>query len=90
MGPVERMVRRRRLCFLENYERIGEFTPTRHSQVSCYTNTDTLSLHDALPISNHSVNRTHCGGPPFGLKRPNPNASPPQRAGYLKIGRAHV
>ena len=30
---------------------------------------------------NHSLNRTHCGGPPFGLKEPSPNASPPQRAG---------
>ena len=30
---------------------------------------------------NHSLNRTHCGGPSFGLKKPSPNASPPQWAG---------
>ena len=30
---------------------------------------------------NHSLNRTHCRVPPFGLKKPSPNASPPQRAG---------
>ena len=30
---------------------------------------------------NHSLNRTHCSVPSFGLKKPSPNASPPQRAG---------
>ena len=30
---------------------------------------------------NHSLNRTHCGGPSFGLQKPSPNASPPQWAG---------
>ena len=29
----------------------------------------------------HSLNRTHCGGPSFGLKKPSPNANPPQWAG---------
>ena len=42
--------------------------------------------HDNSPVSwrtmpNHSLNRTHCGGPSFGLKKPSPNASPPQWAG---------
>ena len=32
-------------------------------------------------LANPSLNRTHCGVPPFGLKNPNPNASPPQWAG---------
>ena len=27
---------------------------------------------------NHSLNRTHCGVPPFGLKKPSPNTGPPQ------------
>ena len=31
--------------------------------------------------SNHSLNRTHCGGLPFGLQNPSTNASPPQWAG---------
>ena len=30
---------------------------------------------------NPSLNRTHCSVPPFGLKKPSPNASPPQWAG---------
>ncbi len=30
---------------------------------------------------NHSLNRTHCGVPPFGLEKPSPNASTPQWAG---------
>ena len=30
---------------------------------------------------NHSLNRTHCSVPSFGLKKPSPNASPPQWAG---------
>ena len=30
---------------------------------------------------NHSLNRTHCGVPPFGLQKPSPNASTPQWAG---------
>ena len=30
------------------------------------------------PMPNHSLNRTYCGGPPFGLQKPSPNASPPQ------------
>ena len=32
-------------------------------------------------LANPSLNRTHCGVPPFGLKEPRPNASPPQWAG---------
>ena len=32
-------------------------------------------------LANQSLNRTHCGVPPFGLKKPSPNASPPQWAG---------
>ena len=32
-------------------------------------------------LANPSLNRTHCGVPPFGLKKPSPNASPPQWAG---------
>ena len=27
---------------------------------------------------NHSLNRTYCGGPAFGLQKPSPNTSPPQ------------
>jgi hypothetical protein len=30
---------------------------------------------------NQSLNRTHCGVPPFGLEQPSPNASTPQWAG---------
>ena len=30
---------------------------------------------------NLSLNRTHCSVPSFGLKKPSPNASPPQWAG---------
>ena len=30
---------------------------------------------------NPALNRTHCGRPPFGLKKPSPNASLPQWAG---------
>jgi hypothetical protein len=30
---------------------------------------------------NNSLNRTHCGVPPFGLEKPSPNASTPQWAG---------
>ena len=30
---------------------------------------------------NHSLNRTHCGRPAFGLKQPSPHASLPQWAG---------
>ena len=32
-------------------------------------------------LANHSLNRTHCGRPSFGLINPSPNASPPQWAG---------
>ena len=32
-------------------------------------------------MANQSLNRTHCGVPPFGLLKPSPNASPPQWAG---------
>ena len=32
-------------------------------------------------MANPSLNRTHCGVPPFGLKKPSPNANPPQWAG---------
>ena len=32
-------------------------------------------------MANQSLNRTHCGRPPFGLLKPSPNASPPQWAG---------
>ena len=31
----------------------------------------------AVP-ANHSLNRTYCGGPAFGLQKPSPNTSPPQ------------
>ena len=35
-----------------------------------------------LPVlANPSLNRTHCSVPSFGLKKPSPNASPPQWAG---------
>ena len=30
---------------------------------------------------NRSLNRTHCGVPPFGLENPSPNAATPQRSG---------
>ena len=30
---------------------------------------------------NHSLNRTHCGVPPFGLENPSPYAATPQRSG---------
>ena len=32
-------------------------------------------------LANPSLNRTHCGRPPFGLKKPSPNTSLPQWAG---------
>ena len=32
-------------------------------------------------LANQSLNRTHCSVPSFGLKKPSPNASPPQWAG---------
>ena len=32
-------------------------------------------------LANPSLNRTHCSVPSFGLKKPSPNASPPQWAG---------
>ena len=32
-------------------------------------------------LANRSLNRTHCSRPPFGLKKPSPNASPPQWPG---------
>ena len=35
-----------------------------------------LSLQPVL--ANPALNRTYCGGPAFGLKKPNPNSSPPQ------------
>ena len=38
-------------------------------------------LVSASARPNQSLNRTHCGGPPFGLKNPSPNANPPQWAG---------
>jgi len=31
--------------------------------------------------ANHSLNRTHCSVPPFGLEKPSPNANTPQWAG---------
>jgi hypothetical protein len=35
-----------------------------------------------LPVRpNRSLNRTHCGVPPFGLENPSPNAATPQRSG---------
>ena len=37
------------------------------------------SVHALRP--NRSLNRTHCGVPPFGLEKPSPNASTPQWAG---------
>ena len=39
-----------------------------------------IHKHQALR-PNHSLNRTHCGGPSFGLEKPSPNANPPQWAG---------
>ena len=38
-----------------------------------------LSPRSVMP--NPSLNRTHCGRPTFGLKKPSPNASLPQWAG---------
>ena len=35
----------------------------------------------ARVMPNWALNRTHCGGPSFGLKKPSPNAIPPQWAG---------
>ena len=32
-------------------------------------------------LANHSLNRTHCSVPSFGLEKPSPNANTPQRAG---------
>ena len=32
-------------------------------------------------LANQSLNRTHCGVPPFGLEKPSPNAVTPQRSG---------
>ena len=46
-----------------------------------------LRPHKFAPMlggAHRSLNRTHCGGPSFGLQKPSPNASPPQLAGYLK------
>ena len=39
-------------------------------------------LHRAKTLRpNHSLNRTHCGVPSFGLEKPSPNAVTPQRSG---------
>ena len=40
----------------------------------CWRNAFKLSA--VLP--NRALNRTYCGGPAFGLKKPSPNTSPPQ------------
>ncbi len=37
--------------------------------------------YSRLVLPNKSLNRTHCGVPPFGLKNPSPNAVTPQRSG---------
>ena len=39
------------------------------------------SQHSPVATPNPSFNRTHCGGPAFGLQKPSPNTSPPQRSG---------
>ena len=41
-----------------------------------YTRANYLSV-----LANHSLNRTHCSVPSFGLEKPSPNASTPQWAG---------
>ena len=33
---------------------------------------------DREATPNHSLNRTYCGGPAFGLQKPSPNTNPPQ------------
>ena len=40
-----------------------------------------FSVLNGAVLANQSLNRTHCGVPPFGLQKPSPNASTPQRAG---------
>ena len=61
----------------------------RNSQQSLLSAPSKVSISVAVEASqcllavlaNPSLNRTHCGVPPFWLKNPSPNASPPQWAG---------
>ena len=59
-----------------------------HLAIQCSSISLCRSIHFTLVVvavtsiqsvwPNHSVNRTYCGGPAFGLKKPSPNTSPPQ------------
>ena len=53
----------------------------RNLQVQCKRLLASTLCSVAKALANPSLNRTHCGVPSFGLKKPSPNASPPQRAG---------
>ena len=41
-------------------------------------NLATVKHNNSAVLPNHSLNRTYCGGPAFGLQKPSPNTSPPQ------------
>ena len=53
----------------------------RELQVQCKRVLASTLCLVAKALANPSLNRTHCGVPSFGLEKPSPNASPPQRAG---------
>ena len=52
---------------------------THAMQQGFYCTTWVCALPPVRP--NRSLNRTHCGVPPFGLENPSPNAATPQRSG---------
>ena len=62
-------------------ERSSPFKRSGNSNANCTCRTRNWRQAECAVWPNQSLNRTHCGVPPFGLQKPSPNASPPQLAG---------